>query len=110
MPGVRALVRAALPRGVHVLRRTGGAQWYACRDAGGRWPMMHGPYDEERARLEAAHWPDGWAIGFATNADRGDFLRRYEDAGRDGTRAELVQRLQAAGRPAGRVLPWRREA
>lgn len=87
-----------------------GAQWYACRDAGGLWPMMAGPYDEARARAEAARLPGGWAIGFESNADRGDFLRRFEDSGRDGTRAQLVAQLQAAGRPAGRVLPWRARA
>lgn len=46
--------------------------------------MMLGPYGEERARGEAANYPGGFAVGFASSADRGDFLRRYEDGWRPG--------------------------
>lgn len=60
------------------------------------WPQMLGPYDEERARGEAQPACGGWAIGFRTHAESRDFLRRYADAGRDGTRAALVAQLQAA--------------
>lgn len=71
------------------------ANWYACADRGGRWPMMLGPYDETRARGEAANYPGGFAVGFATSADRGDFLRRWEDAHGDAAaRAAIVARLQ----------------
>jgi hypothetical protein len=56
--------------------------------------MMLGPYDEGRARGEAANYPGGFAVGFATSADRGDFLRRWEDAARvPGARAAIVAQL-----------------
>lgn len=56
-------------------------EWYACRDAGGQWPMMMGPYDESTARAVAREIA-GWPVGFASRADRGDYLRRYEDGWR----------------------------
>lgn len=62
---------------------------------------MFGPYDEGRARAEVRGLPGGFAVGFGGAADRGDFLRRWEDAHGDAeARAAIVAQLQG-GRTCG---------